>query len=98
MARHGTNVPKVHHDAVRTRRPALLAQLPLSQPTVPEALSILRGLRARYERHHSTRITDGALVAAVELSNRYTADRYLPDKVKSEGSQLRGQLGIWVGP
>ncbi|GIL82455.1 hypothetical protein Vretifemale_11438, partial [Volvox reticuliferus] len=54
--------------------------LPLSQPTVSEAVSILRGLRARYERHHGLRITDAALVAAVELSNRYTADRYLPDK------------------
>ncbi|GLI70724.1 hypothetical protein VaNZ11_015748, partial [Volvox africanus] len=54
--------------------------LPLSQPTVSEAISILRGLRARYERHHGLRITDAALVAAVELSNRYTADRYLPDK------------------
>ncbi|GLC51737.1 hypothetical protein PLESTB_000542600 [Pleodorina starrii] len=54
--------------------------LPLSQPSVPEAVSILRGLRARYERHHGLRITDAALVSAVELSNRYTADRFLPDK------------------
>ncbi|EFJ41834.1 hypothetical protein VOLCADRAFT_40352, partial [Volvox carteri f. nagariensis] len=54
--------------------------LPLSQPSVAEAISILRGLRGRYERHHGLRITDAALVAAVELSSRYTADRYLPDK------------------
>ncbi|KAG2487646.1 hypothetical protein HYH03_013784 [Edaphochlamys debaryana] len=54
--------------------------LPISQPSVPEAISVLRGLRARYERHHGLKITDAALVAAVELSHRYTADRFLPDK------------------
>ncbi|PNW76423.1 hypothetical protein CHLRE_11g467575v5 [Chlamydomonas reinhardtii] len=55
-------------------------QLHIAQPTPPEAISILRGLRARYEKHHALRITDAALVAAVELSHRYTADRFLPDK------------------
>ena len=57
-------------------------QLHIAQPTPPEAISILRGLRARYEKHHALRITDAALVAAVELSHRYTADRFLPDKVR----------------
>ncbi|KAG2432113.1 hypothetical protein HXX76_009040 [Chlamydomonas incerta] len=55
-------------------------QLHIAQPTPAEALSILRGLRGRYEKHHALRITDAALVAAVELSHRYTADRFLPDK------------------
>ncbi|KAG2439046.1 hypothetical protein HYH02_006574 [Chlamydomonas schloesseri] len=55
-------------------------QLHIAQPTPAEAISILRGLRARYEKHHALRITDAALVAAVELSHRYTADRFLPDK------------------
>lgn len=57
-------------------------QLHIAQPSVPEAISVLRGLRPRYERHHGLRIADGALVAAVELSSRYLPDRYLPDKVR----------------
>jgi ATP-dependent Clp protease ATP-binding subunit ClpB len=49
-------------------------------PTVEDAISILRGLRERYELHHGVRIKDSALVSAVVLSNRYIADRFLPDK------------------
>jgi len=49
-------------------------------PTTEEAISILRGLRERYEMHHKVRITDSALVAAVKLSQRYITDRFLPDK------------------
>ena len=45
-------------------------------------MSILRGLRTRYEKHHNVRIADKALVAAATLSDRYIADRYLPDKVR----------------
>ena len=52
----------------------------VDEPTVEETISILRGLRERYEVHHGVRITDGALVAAAVLSNRYITDRYLPDK------------------
>ncbi|MGA7733655.1 MAG: ATP-dependent chaperone ClpB [Chloroflexia bacterium] len=52
----------------------------VDEPTVDETISILRGLRERYEVHHGVRITDGALVAAAVLSNRYITDRFLPDK------------------
>ena len=52
----------------------------VGEPTVEETISILRGLRERYEVHHGVRITDGALVAAAVLSHRYITDRFLPDK------------------
>jgi ATP-dependent Clp protease ATP-binding subunit ClpB len=52
----------------------------VDEPTVEETISILRGLRERYEVHHGVRITDGALVAAAVLSHRYISDRFLPDK------------------
>jgi len=52
----------------------------VDQPTVEDALSILRGLRERFELHHGVRIQDNALVAAVTLSDRYITDRFLPDK------------------
>jgi ATP-dependent Clp protease ATP-binding subunit ClpB len=52
----------------------------VDEPTVDETISILRGLRERYEVHHGVRITDSALVAAAVLSNRYVTDRFLPDK------------------
>ncbi|MDH5411414.1 MAG: ATP-dependent chaperone ClpB, partial [Alphaproteobacteria bacterium] len=51
-----------------------------AEPTVPDTISILRGLKEKYEVHHGVRITDGALVAAATLSNRYITDRFLPDK------------------
>ena len=52
----------------------------VDQPTVEDTISILRGLKERYEVHHGVRIADSALVAAAMLSNRYIADRFLPDK------------------
>ncbi|MEN3040973.1 MAG: ATP-dependent chaperone ClpB [Bacteroidia bacterium] len=52
----------------------------VDEPTVEETISILRGLKERYEVHHGIRITDEALVAAAELSHRYISDRFLPDK------------------
>jgi ATP-dependent Clp protease ATP-binding subunit ClpB len=52
----------------------------VGEPTVPDTISILRGLKEKYELHHGVRITDGALVAAATLSNRYITDRFLPDK------------------
>ena len=52
----------------------------VGEPTVEDTISILRGLKDRYELHHKVRITDGAIVAAATLSNRYIADRFLPDK------------------
>ena len=52
----------------------------VGEPTVADTVSILRGLKEKYELHHGVRITDGALVAAATLSNRYITDRFLPDK------------------
>ena len=55
-------------------------QVLVDQPTVPDTISILRGLKERYEVHHGVRIADSALVAAAMLSSRYITDRFLPDK------------------
>jgi len=52
----------------------------ISEPTVEDTISILRGLKEKYEMHHGVRITDSAIVAAATLSNRYITDRFLPDK------------------
>ena len=67
----------IEKDAALERRfqPVLV-----DQPTVEETISILRGLRERYEVHHGVRITDSALVAAATLSDRYITERFLPDK------------------
>ena len=68
----------------------------VDQPTVEETISILRGLRERYEVHHGVRITDSALVAASVLSNRYITERFLPDKaidlVDEAASRLRMEM------
>ncbi|KHL25256.1 ATPase AAA [Croceibacterium mercuriale] len=67
----------VEKDAALQRRfqPVFVAE-----PTVEDTVSILRGLKEKYELHHGVRITDGAIVAAAQLSNRYIQDRFLPDK------------------
>src|SRR5262249_8830822 len=52
----------------------------VEQPTVEDTISILRGLKEKYEAHHKVRIKDSALVAAAVMSNRYISDRFLPDK------------------
>src|SRR6187455_3122208 len=52
----------------------------VGEPTVPDTISILRGLKEKYELHHGVRITDAAIVAAAQLSNRYITERFLPDK------------------
>ena len=52
----------------------------VDEPTVTDAISILRGIKDKYETHHGVRIQDDAVIAAVELSNRYISDRFLPDK------------------
>ncbi len=52
----------------------------VNEPTVADTISILRGIKEKYELHHGVRITDGAIVAAATLSNRYITDRFLPDK------------------
>lgn len=68
----------------------------VDEPTVEETISILRGLRERYEVHHGVRITDGAMVAAAVLSNRYITDRFLPDKaidlVDEAAARLRMEI------
>lgn len=67
----------------------------VGEPSVPDTISILRGIKERYEVHHGVRITDGALVAAATYSNRYITDRFLPDKaidlVDEAASALRLQ-------
>ncbi len=66
------------------------------EPSVEDAISILRGLKERYERHHKVKIKDAALVAAAVLSNRYIADRFLPDKaidlVDEAAARIRMQI------
>ena len=68
----------------------------VSEPTVEDTISILRGLKEKYEQHHKIRISDSALVAAATLSNRYITDRFMPDKaidlVDEAGSRLRMQI------
>ncbi len=83
----------IEKDAALERRfqPVLV-----DQPTVEDTISILRGLRERYEIHHGVRIKDAALVAAAVLSNRYIADRFLPDKaidlVDEAAAKLRTEI------
>ncbi len=83
----------VEKDAALARRfqPVFVAQ-----PSVEDTISILRGLKEKYELHHGVRITDGALVAAATLSNRYITDRFLPDKaidlMDEAASRLRMQV------
>jgi ATP-dependent Clp protease ATP-binding subunit ClpB len=83
----------IEKDAALERRfqPVLV-----DQPTVEETISILRGLRERYEVHHGVRITDSALVAAATLSDRYITERFLPDKaidlVDEAASRLRMEI------
>ena len=68
----------------------------VDQPTVEDTISILRGLRERYELHHGVRIKDASLVAAAVLSNRYIADRFLPDKaidlIDEAAAKLRTEI------
>ncbi len=83
----------IEKDAALERRfqPVLV-----DQPTVEDTISILRGLRERYEVHHGVRIKDAALVAAAVLSNRYISDRFLPDKaidlVDEAAAKLRTEI------
>ena len=68
----------------------------VSQPSVEDTISILRGLKEKYEVHHGVRITDGAIVSAATLSNRYITDRFLPDKaidlIDEAASRLRMEV------
>jgi ATP-dependent Clp protease ATP-binding subunit ClpB len=84
---------RIEKDAALERR---FQPILVRQPSVEDTISILRGLRERYEVHHGVRIKDAALVAAAELSNRYITDRFLPDKaidlVDEAASMLRMQI------
>ncbi|MFI5684337.1 ATP-dependent Clp protease ATP-binding subunit [Streptomyces sp. NPDC051636] len=81
---------RIEKDAALARR---FQPILVPEPTVADAIEILRGLRDRYEAHHQVRYTDEALVAAVELSDRYLADRRLPDKaidlIDQAGARVR---------
>ncbi len=83
----------IEKDAALARR---FQSVYVGEPSVADTISILRGLKEKYELHHGVRITDGALVAAATLSNRYITDRFLPDKaidlVDEAGSRLRMQV------
>jgi ATP-dependent Clp protease ATP-binding subunit ClpB len=83
----------VEKDAALARR---FQPVFVSEPTVEDTVSILRGIKEKYELHHGVRITDSALVAAANLSNRYITDRFLPDKaidlMDEAASRLRMQV------
>jgi ATP-dependent Clp protease ATP-binding subunit ClpB len=83
----------IEKDAALERR---FQPIIVDQPTVEDTISILRGLRERYEVHHGVRIKDSALVAAAVLSNRYISDRFLPDKaidlVDEAAARLRTEI------
>jgi len=83
----------VEKDAALARR---FQAVFVGEPTVEDTISILRGLKEKYELHHGVRITDSAIVAAATLSNRYITDRFLPDKaidlMDEAGSRLRMQI------
>ncbi|MEM7695921.1 MAG: ATP-dependent chaperone ClpB [Pseudomonadota bacterium] len=83
----------VEKDAALARR---FQPVFVDEPTVADTISILRGLKEKYELHHGVRITDGAIVSAATLASRYIADRFLPDKaidlVDEAGSRLRMQV------
>ncbi len=83
----------IEKDAALERR---FQPVVVDQPSVADTISILRGLKERYETHHGVRITDGALVAAALLSDRYIADRFLPDKaidlVDESAAKLRMEI------
>ncbi len=84
----------IEKDAALARR---FQPVVIEEPTVEDTISILRGLKEKYELHHGVRISDGALVSAATLSNRYITDRFLPDKaidlVDEAASRIRMEIG-----
>ena len=83
----------VEKDAALARR---FQPVYVDEPSIEDTISILRGIKEKYELHHGVRITDGAIVAAATLSNRYITDRFLPDKaidlIDEAASRLRMQV------
>ncbi|MFI8850466.1 ATP-dependent chaperone ClpB [Streptomyces sp. NPDC053499] len=84
---------RIEKDAALERR---FQQVLVAEPTVEDSIAILRGLKGRYEAHHKVQISDGALVAAAALSDRYITSRFLPDKaidlVDEAASRLRMEI------
>ena len=83
----------VEKDAALERR---FQPVMVSEPTVEDTIAILRGLKEKYEIHHGVRITDGALVSAAELSDRYISDRFLPDKAIDLMDEAASRLRIEI--
>ena len=83
----------IEKDAALARR---FQPIFVSEPTVEDTISILRGLKDKYEQHHGVRITDSALVAATTLSNRYITDRFLPDKAIDLVDEAAARLKMQV--
>jgi ATP-dependent Clp protease ATP-binding subunit ClpB len=83
----------VEKDAALARR---FQPIFVSEPSVEDTISILRGLKDKYEQHHGVRITDSALVAAATLSNRYITDRFLPDKAIDLMDEAAARLKMQV--
>ena len=83
----------IEKDAALERR---FQPILVDPPTVEDTISILRGLKERYESHHGVRITDGAIIAAAMLSDRYISDRFLPDKaidlIDEAGARMRMEI------
>ena len=83
----------VEKDAALARR---FQPVFVSEPSVEDTISILRGLKDKYEQHHGVRITDGALVSAATLSHRYISDRFLPDKAIDLMDEAAARLKMQV--
>jgi ATP-dependent Clp protease ATP-binding subunit ClpB len=83
----------IEKDAALERR---FQKVFIAEPTVEDTISILRGLKERYEVHHGVRITDAALVAAAQLSHRYITDRFLPDKAIDLMDESASKLRIEI--
>ena len=83
----------IEKDAALERR---FQPVVVGEPTVEDSIAILRGLKEKYEIHHGVRITDAAIVAAAELSNRYISDRFLPDKAIDLMDEAASRLRIEI--
>ena len=84
----------IEKDAALERR---FQQVLVQEPSVEDAITILRGLKEKYEVHHGVRITDAALVAAVKLSHRYITSRFLPDKAIDLIDEAASKMSIEIG-
>ena len=84
----------IEKDAALERR---FQQVYVGEPNVEDTISILRGLKEKYEAHHNVRIKDAAIIAAAELSHRYISDRFLPDKAIDLVDEAAASLAIQIG-